>query len=466
MELGKSDEATKWYTDLAKANKNYSIAALWKFQAAFCANHAKDWSTSRDWLKAMPAYQSFAKKVSSEQGDGDAQSISCVTFAEGLSKLGHENDTVAAVSAMSSIVDKDPGFQVRRQAWLVQGAHWEAQVQRRAQSHAGQKATNTGDYDRGVSFLKQFASQYPNHPSANKYRLMVGDMLVDMGKTDDAKKWYSDLVATNPENKDVVVWKYQLALCTHIGKDLPKLRDKLADQLNVMSYYQDYLNKVKSGNADGIALAEAYVSAGESLLWLSRYNEALAMLREVPQIADNSSAFKGQRDEWCAKGAFWEAHVQERQGSFTEMGKVCDNAVAQYPNASQDSTTWLKVLKAQSLFDAGQLDQAAEILKALRTQNISDQWDATLDVTEGDYYRLSKKYPEAIQAYLQAASGNANDNYSADAKYKLALCYRETGDNDKACGYLQEVIDKYGGTWRKKNAEIALAAWSRVQAGK
>jgi TolA-binding protein len=190
------------------------------------------------------------------------------------------------------------------------------------------------------------------------------------------------------------------------------------------------------------------------------------MLREVPQIADSSSAFKGQRDEWCAKGAFWEAHVQERQGSFTEMGKVCDNAVAQYPNASQDSTTWLKVLKAQSLFDAGQLDQAAEILKALRTQNISDQWDATLDVTEGDYYRLSKKYPEAIQAYLQAASGNANDNYSADAKYKLALCYRETGDNDKACGYLQEVIDKYGGTWRKKNAEIALAAWSRVQAGK
>jgi len=218
-----------------------------------------------------------------------------------------------------------------------------------------------------------------------------------------------------------------------------------------------FLRKAGSGLTGGNVVAESYLKAGECLFMLGRSADALACLRSIARIPQESFDSAAKRSDWFVRGACWEARALMHLSNYSEAIQTCDSTIRSNPDVDPALIRELKLLKANALMNTGKLEGALAIVRAMHAENISEELNALTDDLIGDFYAQVGRDSDAIRAYQHVIDRHTGQTeVCAGARCKLANCYLRAGDKDRAGKLLREVVDEHPATTWKSHAENLL----------
>ena len=137
---------------------------------------------------------------------------------------------------------------------------------------------------------------------------------------------------------------------------------------------------------------------------------------------------------------FWQAKSLQNAENYKRAIRVYVKMTEKYP----DSELYVESLFSQgeSLKGLRRFRDAAEIFQGL-IDNFKDSYlEEAAKVHWGDCLYLSDDYEAAINVYVQILNDSTNQNYQKTL-YKMAKCYRKTGNVTKALDLFFKIIYEF-----------------------
>ncbi len=374
-------------------------------------------------------------------------------------------------------------------------------------------------YDAAVSGFEQFARDFPDDAQAPLALVHAGNCFSEQGRFDAAEPYYRQVLAMQQPDENMRIWigwahlgmgkvlhhrdEYETALVylqqailqapeTKVSNEAKRLLIECLDALKQAgeegtaaewigrSYFAlarlhqdegryqeaaECLLYTLASTTEGNLLADGYVREAECLFVLGRTQEALTAAQAVELIQDRDQTFLAKRDDWIVRAMCWGVRALLRDGRALQAADLADQVLSDHGYTDQGPVRELKLLKANALVNAGQVEQAIDIPRDLHAESISDEWNALTDELPGDYYLQVSRYPEAIQAYLGIIGSNSGvAEIEAGSRYKLAFCYWRTGNVQAAREYLSQISERYPATSWKDPAQRSLKNWFKSRA--
>jgi tetratricopeptide (TPR) repeat protein len=294
-----------------------------------------------------------------------------------LSYFQNEKEVLIMVGSIFRIVDvHDDGNRV----WIIQ-------------------MTLCSDDDHQLKGI--FEHMKNEHGGGEKNLLSFGNVLADMGKFDEAEKYYLRLLKhLSPNDPDI-------ARCYH---GLGNVTDEKGDYDSSLDWHKKSLElRIKSLKADHPHLAPSYISIGCTHFNKGDYQQALQSYDKALEIIKKAFGESHPDIAMCLNNI---GCVYERQKNYTKALECHQKALEiridylpeHHPDVSQSHHNMGNIYRC-----LGQLDQALEHYKdslRIKTKSLPAQHrDIALTIENiGNIYKDKEEFQEALSYYKRAAT--------------------------------------------------------------
>jgi TolA-binding protein len=115
-----------------------------------------------------------------------------------------------------------------------------------------------------------------------------------------------------------------------------------------------------------------------------------------------------------------------------------------------------EILKAaRDLIDENNGEEGRSMLNAFVAKNPTSVYCGMMLFYVGGSYFVEKDYKNAALAYMKGFKANPTGSKAAETLYKLALCFKQLGEEEKCISTLEKIVNDYPGDFAKKaSAEL------------
>jgi len=293
------------------------------------------------------------------------------------------------------------------------------------------------------AFLK-VKSKYPKSKEAFSAQMNIAKIYTELERYDEAEDIYMDLL----KNKH---WKTEKVSIYFALAQLKEKEGKTDDSIN-------YYKKIIFSTTDIDLIAKAQYSIAEIFLSQEKYEEAL---QKYNQILEKFSQLPW-KDELHYKMAFCLQKMGKNEASLKAYNNLkTTNSILQKNILYRKSEIfYTKKLYSQALTNFLNLtndilfkEKALSYLTKIYIHN--ENYDKALDVlqtmtnkklkylSQGEIYTIQKKYPQAIQAYLQYLKISDSIVDKDKIYFKIGKIYFIEKDYNNAITYLKPLYQNY-----------------------
>ncbi|MES2995258.1 MAG: tetratricopeptide repeat protein [Verrucomicrobiota bacterium] len=229
----------------------------------------------------------------------------------------------------------------------------------------------------------------------------------------------------------------------------PNAETSLMANLFAAKQYNKVVEIFKSGGAQGTgeeATARTMIAA-RSYMRLKQADQALTLFREVEKLAppQSDTAFKAAYYRLLCFYQIEGKHVPEQVDAFLQLYRKS--------RGDDPRTQTALLMKAESLFSAGETAEAAKVFTQINAAALSAKNRPGLYYQRGWCLAEAGDNPGAIRSLTEFISASPDDPRVPTALAKRAKAYTATGENDKAIAD----FDKLAKT--ANESELVSFAW-------
>ncbi|MDR0753073.1 MAG: tetratricopeptide repeat protein [Holosporaceae bacterium] len=115
-----------------------------------------------------------------------------------------------------------------------------------------------------------------------------------------------------------------------------------------------------------------------------------------------------------------------------------------------------EILKmACDYLEENNMEKCRRVLNAFVTKNPTNIYCGIMLFYIGNSHFIEKNYKNAALAYMKGFKANPSGSKAAETLYKLALCFKQLGEEEKCKSTLEKIISDYKGEFARK-ASIEL----------
>jgi tetratricopeptide (TPR) repeat protein len=163
----------------------------------------------------------------------------------------------------------------------------------------------------------------------------------------------------------------------------------------------------------------------------------------------------GKRKEAFAAKALEDARLVAEQGNLPEAVSQFEKVIVSYKGTSAAYSAALGV--AQARLVSGQTELAISSLTEFLKGNPPALYAAPAYGLLGTAHENTGKHAEAAADYRRSADAATDDYLKATALLDAGRAYRNAKNREEAIKSYQEILDKYGETAARTEAEVRLA---------
>ncbi|MEO0140413.1 MAG: tetratricopeptide repeat protein [candidate division WOR-3 bacterium] len=274
----------------------------------------------------------------------------------------------------------------------------------------GKAALNGGNYEKAVTLLNGFISEFPTHPKAGEARLLLAEAEASKGSYKAAMTAYENVLNTYPYLKDQALESMARVSVKFGDYIVGDTSFRITHPLMVEVFL--WVPAVEAHNKGNLAKA------------MPRF---LRMARDVPE------------DERSGKGLALIGQAFADQGSYTKAAEIFRQYIVQYP-AGEDIAKVMNLL-ANCYIKMNQWREALKVLDEIIYRFGQDE--SQKDLVDG----AKKKLSAIINEHPDAAEGLSfkTPGLSQDAAFQQAAAAYNQGDYAKSAQLFLEFADKNPG---------------------
>jgi tetratricopeptide (TPR) repeat protein len=300
----------------------------------------------------------------------------------------------------------------------------------------------TGEYNETIDVLNNLIKAEPSNRTA---RILLGRAQIGLRRISEAIQTFQSLVEMDPDDLEA---QFYLGTAYEQG-------DKYEDAINIFSSLLDKVNAKNEGALANRFIFQQHLAA--SYIELGEYEKAIALYQEM--ISADSGETEENRSVLRQQLAYAFIQLGEYERAialYQEMAKVDARLNPQLLNAYRISRQFEYALPfgkelhdkdpgniqiglyyAQTLADAGKIEEGVEILSELLASNPQE---IDLYIALSQVYVQGKRYADA-EAILRRAEEEKLDNEHGEVlKFQLATIYERKQDFDLAENIFKDIL--------------------------
>jgi len=299
-------------------------------------------------------------------------------------------------------------------------------------------------------------------PSDNKARIRLAGILADRGKTEEAHKLYSEIIAGETNNTALKasaclgrgraayrLFRFDSALADlqTAEKANPILMNE-ARFLSVLCLYG--LGKEEEAREAGAAYLLNCPDSSflpDMALWIARYDFNRGRYAEA-RAAFLNFAKRWPKNSWADTALVWAARAAVQEHDYTGAIELLSNLIKSYPNSSR--RTEARFLQAESLFELARFEEAVILLNDITTREPESEWSLKAWGRKGDALLSlgadnTARYAEALKAYREMLQfPGITPDQMVQARFKVGRCLEKMDKQEESLEqYYTQVILKF-----------------------
>ena len=175
------------------------------------------------------------------------------------------------------------------------------------------------------------------------------------------------------------------------------------------------------------------VSIALSAFMLFANYEVLAKDASLEELADTVRELQGRIE--TLENEIKELKNEKAQEESAQ--KAADDVVGKSPEAV--------VKEVSDLIEQNEMEKARRIVHTFVEKNPTSIYCGMLLFFAGNSYFVEKDYQNAAMEYMKSFRANPKGSKSAEALFKLALCFRNLSQMEKCKSTLEKIIKDYPG---------------------
>jgi TolA-binding protein len=181
------------------------------------------------------------------------------------------------------------------------------------------------------------------------------------------------------------------------------------------------------------------------LLLISFIGEVSGKNNDITELSDSVRDLTGRIEQL-------EKTVVDLQKKAEEL----ENKNSQEEKTQKDMETISQktpeeILKmACDYLEENNMEECRRILNAFVTKNPTNIYCGMMLFYVGNSYFIEKNYKNAALAYMKGFKANPSGSKAAEALYKLALCFKQLGEEEKCKSTLEKILSDYKGEFARK----------------
>ena len=187
-----------------------------------------------------------------------------------------------------------------------------------------------------------------------------------------------------------------------------------------------------------------------SLLLVIFMGESNGKTDDVTELSDEIRGLTGRIEELEKIAADMKRKIEEQENKSNQQEKAQKKA-----EVISGKTPEEVIRMALDLMEENNMEEAREILYAFTTKNPTNMYYGMMLFYAGNSHFIEKDYKNAALAFMKGFKANSKGSKAAETLFKLALCFRQLGEEEKCKSTLKKIISDYPGEFaRKASAEL------------
>lgn len=287
---------------------------------------------------------------------------------------------------------------------------------------------NNGEFELGAEEWEKFVKRFPQDPLAGKAQYYAGVCRLQLKQYEQAIAHFEAAVANHPKFELAEDARFNLAAAQYTLAGLENTPAEKRDTLyaGAAAAYAALIEQFPQGKYGDRAL----FWRGEALYRLGKKNEAIEVYARFVKDHPKSSL--------RADGLYALGVTQEELSQFPEAGQVYDTFLAEFPE--HELAAEIRMRKAETLLQAGQLAEAEEIFAAAAALPNFPQADHAL-FRQALAVARQNRFVDAGNLYATLPNKFPDSTYVAEARLEAARAYYRGEKFDTAAPWLQKVME-------------------------
>lgn len=336
------------------------------------------------------------------------------------------------------------------------------------------------EFEKAEKAFRDILKNYPDWDSNERTYNQLVKVLLEQKKLQEAQDTLAEMSGKFPESVFIRPLTYQLATFWYLAgkmeetevafrpilKNPPEKSDfifRSAEQKTAWSFYNRKMFKETLDFVEGIDLNEE-IPEGTSD---EEKNEILSTRAELRflkgmalfQLKDRSQALKEFQtilNDPALGQSFREntlemmVQIYEEEEKWESVLETSGQFIEVYPTA--EGKTRMEFKRAMAFFRLQKFDEALALCESLAAANDTIFTPQSIFL-KGEILFAQKQYESAIQAFYQVIYGVEDPKLQADAMFEAAQCFEMLGKIDKALKHYHDLLEKFPGSDKEKQAK-------------
>lgn len=344
------------------------------------------------------------------------------------------------------------------------------------------------EFEKAEKTFRDLLNKYPDWDSHERTYNQLVKVLLEQKKLQEAQDMLAEMSGKFPESVFIRPLTYHLAAFWYLAgkmeeaevafrpilKDPPETSDFFLRSAQLKTAWSFYNRKMFQETLDfiqGIDLTQEIpdgTSEEEKEEILStraelRFLKGMAFF-QLKDLADALQEFKAIQNDQALEQSFREntlemmVQIYEVQEKWESVLEISEQFLQVYPTAEGKNRMEFK--RAMAFFRLQKLDEALALCESLAEAN-DPIFTPKSFFLKGEILFAQKQYDSAIQAYYQVIYGVEEAKLQADAMFEAAQCFEMLGKTDKALKYYHDLLEKFPGSDKEKQAKRKMKKLSK-----
>ncbi|MGB9689218.1 tetratricopeptide repeat protein [Thermogutta sp.] len=303
---------------------------------------------------------------------------------------------------------------------------------------------------------REFLQQFPGDPREVQARLYLGEVLLAMGNTVEARRVWEDLLSKFGDQPGEEVATAAFRLAETRGMPSPATDEDLSQGVNYLRQFLERFPKDRRVPAAYLQMAQGYAH-------LQHWDEAEKVLSEF--LADPRAEKSPER----AEAIFLLGSVYLNEQRFAKAIETWRTFIEQFPTHPRWSEVQTLIIDAEyqeavSLHEAEKYSEAEGAFRKFLASHPLDSRAPEILFTLGTIAFQQKNYEEAIRRWQQLADKYPDNTWGQKAIYTIAQVYEEKLlDAEKALEYYRKVTGPLASVAQSAIAKLtARTLWAET----
>lgn len=344
------------------------------------------------------------------------------------------------------------------------------------------------EFEKAEKAFRDLLKKYPDWDSHERTYNQLVKVLLEQKKLQEAQDTLAEMSGKFPESVFIRPLTYQLAAFWYLAgkmeeteetfrpilKNPPKTSDFIqrgAELKTAWSFYNRKMFQETLDFVEGIDLTqeipkETPENEKEEILSHRaelRFLKAMALF-QLKDLSQALKEFKTLQDDSALAQSFREntlemmVQIYEEKENWESVLETSERFLEVYPKAEGKNRMEFK--RAMAFFRLQKFDEALTLCESLAEAN-DPIFTPKSFFLKGEILFSQKQYDSAIQAYYQVIYGVEDPKLQADAMFEAAQCFEMLGKIDKALKYYHDLLEKFPGSDKEKQAKRKMKKLSK-----